>query len=211
MELSHVDFIKLLVSPAIGSAIGIEREYRGKSAGFRTIILISIGSTLFTIFSLKIGELTSPERIASNIVVGIGFLGAGVIFKGDDRVTGLTTATTIWVAAALGMGIGGGYYMICVIAAMFVLSVLYGFMIMERYIDALSQTRKYKIVCQYEHETLFYYEELFKKFKLQAWTGQQSKRGNDITGNWIVHGTAKNHQKMISLLLKDEKIKEFDF
>ena len=86
MELSHVDFIKLLISLAIGSVIGIEREYRGKSAGFRTIILISLGSTLFTIFSLKIGDFTSPERIASNIVVGIGFLGAGVIFKGDDRV-----------------------------------------------------------------------------------------------------------------------------
>src|SRR6185436_14892195 len=107
MELQHVDFIKLLVSLAIGSVIGIERESRGKSAGFRTIILITIGSTLYTIFSQKLG-LTSPERIASNIVVGIGFLGAGVIFKGDDRVTGLTTATTIWVAAALGMGVGGG-------------------------------------------------------------------------------------------------------
>lgn len=211
MDLSHDDFIKLLISLAIGSVIGIEREYRGKSAGFRTIILISLGSTLFTIFSLKLGDFTSPERIASNIVVGIGFLGAGVIFKGDDRVTGLTTATTIWVAAALGMGVGGGYYMICVVATVIVLFVLYGFMAMERYIDMYSQTRKYRIVCQYEHESLKYYENIFKKFKLQAWKGQQSKKGNDITGNWIVHGTARNHEKMISLLLTDEKIKEFDY
>src|SRR5204863_7483159 len=143
MELSHIDFIKLLISLGIGSVIGIEREYRGKSAGFRTIILISIGSTLFTIFSLKLGQFSSPERIASNIVVGIGFLGAGVIFKGDDRVTGLTTATTIWIAAALGMGIGGGYYMICGLATAFVLIVLYGFMKWERFIDRMSQTRKY--------------------------------------------------------------------
>lgn len=211
MELSHADLIKLLISLALGSVIGIEREYRGKSAGFRTIILISLGSTLFTIFSLKLGNLTSPERIASNIVVGIGFLGAGVIFKGDDRVTGLTTATTIWVAAALGMGVGGGYYMTCIIATIFVLCVLYGFMIMERYIDELSQTRKYKIVCRYEHETLYHYEELFKEFKLHAWKGLQSKKGDEITGNWIVHGNARNHEKMINLLLKDERIKEFDF
>jgi len=211
MELSHADFIKLLVSLAIGSVIGIEREYRGKSAGFRTIILISIGSTLFTIFSMKLGSMTAPERIASNIVVGIGFLGAGVIFKGDDRVTGLTTATTIWVAAALGMGVGGGYYAICIIATIFVLAVLYGFMIMERFIDAFSQTRKYKIVCPYEQDTLHYYEELFKKHRLQAWRGLQRRKGDEITGNWIVHGTAKNHERLIAVLLVDKKIKEFDF
>jgi putative Mg2+ transporter-C (MgtC) family protein len=211
MDLSHVDFIKLIVSLAIGSAIGVEREYRGKSAGFRTIILITVGSTLFTILSIKLGLLTSPERIASNIVVGIGFLGAGVIFKGDDRVTGLTTATTIWVAAAIGMGVGGGYYAISGIAAGIVLCVLYGFMILERYIDAISQTRKYRIVCNYENETLYHYEDLFKEFKLHAWKGQQSKKGNEITGNWIVHGMARNHDKLIQVLLKDDKIKEFDF
>jgi putative Mg2+ transporter-C (MgtC) family protein len=211
MELSHLDFIKLLVSLGIGSVIGIEREYRGKSAGFRTIILITIGSTLFTIFSLKLGDLTSPERIASNIVVGIGFLGAGVIFKGDDRVTGLTTATTIWVAAALGMGIGGGYYAICAVATCFVLAVLYGFMVMERYIDAFSQTRKYKIVSFFNDESLYHYEELFKEFKLQAWKGPQTKKDNQIIGTWIVHGSANNHQKLINVLLNDKKIIEFDF
>ncbi len=211
MEITYVEIIKLLVSLGIGSVIGAEREYRGKSAGLRTIILITLGSTLFTIISLKIGGLTSPERIASNIVVGIGFLGAGVIFKGDDRVTGLTTATTIWVAAAIGMGIGGGYFMICGLATVFVLIVLYGFMRWERFIDAMSQTRKYRIVCRYEQETLQHYEFLFKELKLQAWKGQQRKVGEEITGNWMVHGSAKNHEKLIDLLLKDERIKEFDF
>lgn len=211
MELTQVDFIKLLISLAIGSVIGLEREYRSKSAGFRTIILITLGSTLFTIFSLQLGGATSPERIASNIVTGIGFLGAGVIFREDDRVNGITTATTIWVAAALGMGIGGGYYLISSIAAALILCVLYGFMLLERRIDAFSRTRKYRIVCNYEQDIIQRYDSLFKEFNLHAFKGQQNKKGELITGHWIVRGKAQNHKKLISVLLKDERIKEFDF
>ncbi|MCX6290277.1 MAG: MgtC/SapB family protein [Bacteroidetes bacterium] len=211
MELTHVELIKLLVSLAIGSAIGAEREYRSKSAGFRTIILITMGSTLFTIFSIQLGGLTSPERIASNIVTGIGFLGAGVIFREEERVNGITTATTIWVAAALGMGVGGGYFTICVIATVLVLCVLYGFILLEKRIDAFSRTRKYRIVCKYEQDALLRYEILFREYKLHAFKGQQSKRGEEITGNWIVRGTASNHKKLIPVLLKDERIIEFDF
>ena len=80
------DFIKILASTVVGTLIGLEREYRGKSAGLRTFALISIGSTIFTILSEKMGVATSPDRIAANIVTGIGFLGAGIIYKIDDRV-----------------------------------------------------------------------------------------------------------------------------
>src|SRR5436190_21312920 len=135
MEFSQTDLIKILLSLLIGSMIGAEREFRNKSAGFRTIILITLGSTLFTILSYHIGIGTAPERIASNIVVGIGFLGAGVIFKTENRVNGLTTASAIWIAAALGMGIGSGYYVISFSVAALVLFVLYGFVLMEKYID----------------------------------------------------------------------------
>ena len=106
--------LKLFLSVVIGGAIGAEREYRSKSAGFRTMTLICLGATLFTIFSQYIGAGGNPDRIASNIVTGIGFVGAGVIFKGDSfgKVNGVTTAAMIWVTAALGMGIGGGYLLI---------------------------------------------------------------------------------------------------
>src|SRR5262245_32461881 len=106
MQLTETELLKLFISLIVGGVIGAEREYRSKSAGFRTIILITLGSTLFTIFSIQIGSATSADRIASNIVTGIGFLGAGVIFREGSRVSGITTATTIWIAAALGMGIG---------------------------------------------------------------------------------------------------------
>src|SRR4051812_17466958 len=135
MHLTEVDLLKLFVSLVIGGVIGAEREYRSKSAGFRTIILITMGSTLFTIFSIQIGSAGTADRIASNIVTGIGFLGAGVIFREGSRVSGITTATTIWIAAALGMGVGGGYFLICIITTGIVLLVLYGFTLLERYID----------------------------------------------------------------------------
>ncbi len=211
MHLTQIELVKLFVSLIIGGVIGAEREYRSKSAGFRTIILITLGSTLFTIFSMQIGSPGSPDRIASNIVTGIGFLGAGVIFREGNRVNGITTATTIWIAAALGMGVGGGYFIICILATALVLLVLYGFTLLEKYIDSASQTRNYKIVCHYENKTLFHYEQLFKEFKLHSYRGTQSKTSDTITGSWIIYGPARNHEKLIGVLLKDEKIKEFDF
>src|SRR6478752_5046840 len=104
MSIQEEMILKLLLVIAVGGVIGVERELRSKSAGFRTMILICLGSFLFTTFSMVVSHV-SPDRIASNIVTGIGFLGAGVIFHSDNRVNGITTAATIWAVAALGMGI----------------------------------------------------------------------------------------------------------
>src|SRR6266480_3904090 len=100
MHFTDVELLKLFVSLIIGGVIGAEREYHSKSAGFRTIILITLGSTVFTLLSYKLGGADDAWRITANIITGIGFLGAGVIFKDENRVGGLTTATIIWVAAA---------------------------------------------------------------------------------------------------------------
>ena len=101
--------IELALAVLVGGVIGLEREYQYKAAGFRTIILITFGSTLYTLFSISIaGTTDSTTRIASNIVTGIGFLGAGTILRDGGRIGGLTTAATIWLAAALGMGIAAG-------------------------------------------------------------------------------------------------------
>src|SRR3982750_3150508 len=114
---------RFLLVIAIGGIIGAEREYRSKSAGFRTMILICLGSFLFTSFSRFMSD-ASPDRIASNIVTGIGFLGAGVIFKSDNRVNGITTAATIWAVAALGMDIADGLYLIVTVSTGIVLGAL---------------------------------------------------------------------------------------
>ncbi|HUM66538.1 MAG TPA: MgtC/SapB family protein [Chitinophagaceae bacterium] len=117
-----LDLYKILFAIAAGVVLGLERELKDKSAGLKTITVICLGSTLFTMLSYKIGvEDGESTRIASYIVSGIGFIGAGVIFKDKIDVSGLTTAGIIWLAAAVGMAIGFGEFYI---AAAFVVGAL---------------------------------------------------------------------------------------
>lgn len=108
------DIFKTICSLAAGIILGLERELKDKAAGLKTITIICLGSTLFTILSYKMGASSTEDatRIASYVVSGIGFLGAGVIFKDGLNVNGLTTASIIWVSAAIGMAIGFGEYFI---------------------------------------------------------------------------------------------------
>ncbi|HEY4064294.1 MAG TPA: MgtC/SapB family protein [Puia sp.] len=206
---------KLLLAVIVGGLIGAEREYRSKSAGFRTLTLICLGATLFTILSALIGGRSTPDRIASNVVVGIGFVGAGVIFKGDTfqtKVSGITTAAMIWVTAALGMAIGAGFEMIAFIACMLILGVLFIFSMLEGWIDKVNQIRNYKIVCAFENETLHRYEVLFTAHKLRFRRSRQTKSASDvITGEWVVQGTERNHRHFIHEILKDPSVKAFEF
>ena len=103
-----LDIYKAVISLIAGLILGFEREMKDKSAGLKTITIICLGSTLFSIISYKLAGNGDPTRIASYIVSGIGFLGAGVIFKEGFNVYGLTTAGIIWIAAAIGMSIGFG-------------------------------------------------------------------------------------------------------
>lgn len=207
------DILKLLVSVGTGAIIGFEREYHSKSAGLRTLILISLGSTLFTIISTKLG--TDPSRIAANIVTGIGFVGGGIIFRQSStgQITGITTAASVWVTAALGMcvGFGNGLYSTGFVAMLLVVFTLYGLLYVQKKIIKRNQTRNYKIVCEFKHQTLKHYEEKFEQFGLSTHRGLQSKNNKFITGNWIVIGSEKNHEKAIKHLLKDPEILEIEF
>jgi putative Mg2+ transporter-C (MgtC) family protein len=209
MDNLHEDIIKLLLSLLLGSIIGAEREYRSKSAGFRTLIMVSVGSTLFTIFSIRIG-VNNPDRLAANIITGIGFLGAGAIFRSDNGVSGLTTATTIWMAAALGMGVGSGEYYLCCVATPIVLIVLLLFTKLEKLIDDANTIRIYKIVCRYHLDMYDLYEQRFKDFNLRSRGGKLTKRDELIIGTWELKGSRKNHDLLTHNLTLDEQIKEFD-
>ncbi|MGB8190885.1 MAG: MgtC/SapB family protein [Chitinophagaceae bacterium] len=202
--------IRLLTACLIGGVIGLEREYLSKSAGFRTQILICMGSCLFTIFSFLLANNT-PDRIASNIVTGIGFVGAGVIFKDDNRMTGITTAATIWVTAALGMGVGAGYYWICAWGTGLALITLLLLKKLEDIVEKVNQNRNYKIVCHYKHETLVKFEEMFKEHRLRFKRMKQSRNGENISGTWTVMGAEKRHNEFIKEILKDDTVLEFEF
>jgi len=120
VHLTDVEVIqRLLLAAAVGGVIGAEREFRRKSAGFRTNILIALGAALFTMLSQVMASQTGGDstRIAAQIVVGVGFLGAGAIIRTNRNVNGVTTAATVWVNAALGMSAGAGEYHMTLMAA----------------------------------------------------------------------------------------------
>ena len=202
--------LRILMVIIVGGLIGAEREFRSKSAGFRTMILICLGSFLFTTFSIYISGSTS-DRIASNIVTGIGFLGAGVIFKSDNRINGITTAATIWAVAALGMGIADGAYYLVTVCTILILASLLLLTKLENLIDRINQSHTYKIVSVYKDDLLKEYEELFKKCNLRYKRIKRTKSGEYIVGTWIVQGSEKNHNRFTKEVLHHPSIKEFEF
>ncbi len=123
----HDAVIRLLFAAAMGAIIGAERDYRRRPAGIRTSLFVCLATALFTIMSQQLAHMwgdTGPTRIASNIVQGIGFLGAGAILKDNLGKVGMTTAATIFVEAAIGMATGGGFFSLAGVATGIVLFAL---------------------------------------------------------------------------------------
>ncbi len=128
--------MRLVLALVLGALIGLERESVEKPAGLRTHTLVTLGAALFTLISKEgfFGSGADPARIASNIVVGIGFLGAGTIWRSGVTVTGLTTAATLWTSAAIGTAVGAGFYLGAVSATALVVVVLIPFKALERHL-----------------------------------------------------------------------------
>jgi putative Mg2+ transporter-C (MgtC) family protein len=119
--------LRLLLAIALGAIIGYQRERANKAAGLRTHTLISMGAALFTVVSIfGFSGAVDPSRVAAGVVAGVGFIGAGVIFRGmrGEGVAGLTTAASIWVAAGVGLAAGAGLWLIAVIAGLATVGIL---------------------------------------------------------------------------------------
>lgn len=133
MSFDLIVSAKLVAAVILGAVVGFEREYVGKAAGLRTFSLVSLGSCLFTVLSVSgfqqfshvPGFAFDPSRLAAQVVVGIGFLGAGLIIFRGFRVEGLTTAAGLWVSAAVGMAVGLGFYMVALVTAALVLVIFF--------------------------------------------------------------------------------------
>ena len=148
--LQHIDidtlriFWQLVLAMFFGLIIGLEREYHRKAAGLRTYALVSLGSALFTIISYEgLSSVTQnpgfdPSRIASQIVVGIGFIGGGLIFQQGDKVLGLTTAAAIWAVAAIGVAVGIGMYSVAAFTTVLVLTVVWVFRFVEKVLPRID-------------------------------------------------------------------------
>jgi len=203
------EVIRLLFAVFIGGLIGIERELHYKAAGSRTMMLICVGASLFTMFSIRIGGTSDPARIAAQIVTGVGFIGAGVILHEKGEVRGITTAASIWAAAALGIGIGAGYLFFAGIATallLFVAAVLPWF---ERRI-VRSVSRAYTITTHVDPDRRRDLQAAFQRCGLQARCDSQSKRGDLMQTVWHVIGSTQGQEQAVAAFYTDPDVLEFE-
>jgi putative Mg2+ transporter-C (MgtC) family protein len=201
---------QVITAFVIGAIIGIEREFRSKPAGFRTMILICVGSCLYTILSKEAGG-TSPDRIASNIVTGIGFIGAGVIFKEGITVNGLTTAALIWITAALGMAIGYHNYPLAVVVSIMIVIVLFVLEPVQRYINKLHRVKDYKIKIlpsgvSFKEEI----ESFFIKYEMTFRCMKTVKENMDAVYIYRIGSKDRNYDEVNDFLLKHQDVKSFE-
>lgn len=204
------DSLKIIFSLLLGAIIGLEREYRSKAAGFRTITLISIGSTLFTVVSIKLGAPDNADRIASCIITGIGFIGAGVVFKDGFSISGLTTASAIWATAALGMAVGIGDYKLAAEGLIAVLIVLSLFEYIQNWIDHFHQKRTYKVLFLKNTMHSSDIDKALLEIKLSFSKRKEMKADNEIICFYDVYGSTVKQEKFSHYLISHSFIKSFE-
>jgi putative Mg2+ transporter-C (MgtC) family protein len=214
--INYQDLVKLGIALLLGGIIGAERERYKKDAGLRTTILITLGSTLFTILSPRVGlgseGTLDITRIAASIVSGIGFLGAGVILQDRGRVKGLTTSATIWIAAAIGMACGAGEFLLAGAAAILTVIVLVAFTKFEDLLEISIEERTYEITSKISWEKYKEIKSLFKRYGLTINKSKQEKKaGGDMVLTLEVSGPSKKHDKVVQKILSDKEIKEYWF
>lgn len=211
MEFLPEDLLKLGLAILVGGLIGAEREFRDKSAGLRTIIFITIGATLFTVLSPKLGVDTHTARVAANIVTGIGFLGAGAIIRDGTKVAGLTTASTIWLAASLGMGIGAGHYALVLLSTLVIMVVLWLFPWFEHIINHLREARAYEILLPHNTERSQEIADSFEQAGLRVINQKMHKTGSGLLLIISTMGRPKNHARLTQTLLLDAEVLELRY
>ncbi|HQQ94471.1 MAG TPA: MgtC/SapB family protein [Bacteroidia bacterium] len=201
---------RILLAAALGGIIGLEREYGGRHFGFRTIILICMGSALFTMLSLLIGRGSDPSRIASNILTGVGFLGAGAIFKEGITIKGMASAALIWVSAAIGMACGMGEYLLAILVTIMVLIILLLFTRIKRIVDKQSELRVYTIGISKNPDLQKEVENKIREFGLSIEPVGYSKSGDMLRLEYDIRGSHSSHEKLLHYLATQQFILEFE-
>lgn len=202
------DIISMLMSVVCGGIIGFEREYKNKSTGFRTIVLITLGSTIFTIVSRH--GAGADDRISANIITGIGFIGAGVIFKDRMSVMGLTTAAVIWTAAAIGMTTGIGYHSLAFVFTIITMIIL---VLVDKVEFLISRMNKNKMLnISFNSADIIQLqalEEVIKKHHLKSKRIEVFKNEEVLCVVMNVTGIKKNVDLLSEEMINMREIKNF--
>ncbi|MGZ3874861.1 MAG: MgtC/SapB family protein [Mucilaginibacter sp.] len=204
-NITDQDLIKIAVAVVCGGLMGMERQYKNKTAGFRTIILICLGSTIYTMVAQRAGA-----GVNINIVTGIGFIGAGVIFKDNIAVSGLTTAAVIWISAAIGMAAGSGNYTLALICTMITLMVLLLFNLLERFVDKVHLDKLFVIVFTNPvYGNIKEVEDEIAGLHLKSRRVRVSKKDGCLQLAILVTGHRKRISKLDEKLLQMEQVSSF--
>src|SRR5438309_1155393 len=203
VEVLQLEFLAQLgLAVLLGGAIGFERELGGKPAGLRTNILICVGSVLYTKLSMTMaGTNADPTRVAAQIVTGVGFIGAGTILHARGAVVGLTSAATIWVVAAIGVGLGAGHYYEALAATLVVILVLQGLGRVEGFVSRQSTHSHLVIHARPEPAALEDLEALVRRTGLEVERVESRKENVDLVIEYDIRGPKRLHdQVMIAIL-----------
>ncbi len=171
-------FLKILLSAVLGGIIGLEREISQKGVGLHTNILIAVGSTLFTILSFKLAELSKgadPTRLAVQIVIGIGLLGAGAIIRSRSITQGLTAAASIWITAAIGISVGIGYYLLSFIVTIFVVMIFVALNYISSFLESQDQLNVYVISTEERASVLIEVKNIIRELGLKYMDARMRK------------------------------------
>jgi putative Mg2+ transporter-C (MgtC) family protein len=209
---------RLMLAAVLGGLVGLERELKAKPAGLRTTLLICVGAAMFTELSLDMAMLATaggdamradPARLAAQIIPGIGFIGAGAILHGRGRVTGLTTAATLWVVTAIGIGVGSGAYVESIVATLMVLGTLHLLGRMERAIRRHTANRRYTAAVDAGDDTFERLIESLQGGRLQLRVDTMEKVGDDLEVTFRLAGPQHEHDRMVKAMIRDKGVRSF--
>jgi putative Mg2+ transporter-C (MgtC) family protein len=190
--------VQLVLSVILGGAVGLERELKGKPAGLRTTMLITVGATLFTVLSYRMGAgVGDPGRIAAQILTGVGFIGAGTILHMRGAVTGLTSAATIWVVSAIGMSVGAHAYIEALGTTLVVMIVLAGLGPVEGYLARQAAHSHLIIHARPEASALDDLEALVRRTGLEIERTQSRQENVDLVVEFDLRGPKRLHDQLL--------------
>jgi putative Mg2+ transporter-C (MgtC) family protein len=204
--------VRLLLAALLGGVIGLERELKRKPAGLRTNMFICFGCAMFTIISVRLAEPAGdPTRIASNIITGIGFIGAGSILHSRGSVTGLTTAATLFVVASIGMATGGGMYLPAIFATLVILVALRFLGWAELRFDLKSSLVGYAVVSKEPEQML---NEINKTLEEMHLIMKTVNLGPGADGTHRLHFTVEvkhtQHEELVERLRKSNVLQRVE-
>jgi putative Mg2+ transporter-C (MgtC) family protein len=204
LRLSTITY-RLLWAALLGSLIGVERNIRKRPAGMRTSVCVCLGAALFTILSAEYAKSTgdtATTRIASNIVQGIGFLGAGVILRERGSVVGLTTAATIFIEAAIGMGAGAGLYRVSGVAALITLATLTGLIYVEDLLKLKSRYMLFRVTTDNAVDLVGEIHRIFRDLDVKLDNCQVSSLGSKHMVQFDADVTQRQQEQALSAIIR---------